>query len=108
MQQDDLFDSAKVVTVPEDAARRAAELAEKLNRWNIEYYVNDNPSVPDSVYDAAFQELEKLESEYPSLKTPHSPTQRVGGEVRSDLAKITHRVLHSHGNGLLRPGGLCL
>ena len=92
MQQDDLFDSAKVVTVPEDAARRAAELAEKLNRWNIEYYVNDNPSVPDSVYDAAFQELEKLESEYPSLKTPHSPTQRVGGEVRSDLAKITHRV----------------
>ena len=44
------------------------------------------------MYDAAFQELEKLESEYPSLKTPHSPTQRVGGEVRSDLAKITHRV----------------
>lgn len=63
-----------------------------LHRWNYEYYVLDNPSVPDAEYDKAFQELAALEEKFPELKTPTSPTQRVGGEVRSDLGKVKHAV----------------
>ena len=71
---------------------RAEELARKLHRWNYEYYVLDEPSVPDSEYDRAFAELSEIEAAWPALKTPSSPTQRVGGEVRSDLAKVRHAV----------------
>lgn len=71
---------------------RAEELARKLHRWNYEYYVLDEPSVPDSEYDRAFAELSGIEAAWPALKTPSSPTQRVGGEVRSDLAKVRHAV----------------
>lgn len=72
--------------------QQAARLAARLHQWNYEYYVLDNPSVPDSEYDRVFQELSQLEELYPSLKIPNSPTQRVGGAVRSDLAKVRHAV----------------
>ncbi len=78
---------------PTDAEREEAlRLAQDLHRWNYEYYVLDNPSVPDSEYDKAFRALSTLEEKYPGLKSPTSPTQRVGGEVRSDLGKVTHAV----------------
>ncbi len=78
---------------PTDAEREEAlRLAQDLHRWNYEYYVLDNPSVPDSEYDKAFRALSALEEKYPGLKSPTSPTQRVGGEVRSDLGKVTHAV----------------
>lgn len=72
--------------------QQAAHLASLLHKWNYEYYVLDNPSVPDSEYDRVFRELSQLENQYPALKTPNSPTQRVGGAVRSDLAKVRHAV----------------
>ncbi len=76
-----------------DAARvRVLELTELLNRYNHEYYVLDAPSVPDSEYDRLFAELGVLEARWPELRTPWSPTQRVGGEVRSDLKKVKHAV----------------
>lgn len=78
--------------IPQEAQNRARELAELLHRYNYEYYVLDTPSVPDSEYDRLFRELSALEETYPALKTPTSPTQRVGGEVRSDLGKVTHAV----------------
>lgn len=88
----DLFASSAPAAVTDDERKRARALAETLHRWNYEYYVLDNPSVPDAEYDKAFQELAALEDKYPELKTPTSPTQRVGGEVRSDLGKVKHAV----------------
>ena len=74
------------------AAARMRALEKDLERWNYEYYVLDAPSVPDSEYDKAFRELSELEKQFPDLKSPASPTQRVGGEARSDLAKVRHPV----------------
>lgn len=76
----------------EEVAGRMREYAELLNRWNHEYYVLDNPSVPDAEYDRVFRALSELEARYPALRSSASPTLRVGGEVRSDLAKVRHAV----------------
>ena len=90
----DLFESALGAdeTALDQARERVDELTRNLERWNYEYYVLDNPSVPDSEYDKAFRELQGLEARYPSLASPTSPTQRVGGAARSDLKKVTHAV----------------
>ncbi len=76
----------------EEVAARMKQYAALLNRWNYEYYVLDNPSVPDAEYDRIFRALADLEARYPALKSPASPTLRVGGEVRSDLQKVRHAV----------------
>ena len=71
---------------------RVNELREKLEQFNHEYYVFDNPSVDDYTYDMMMQELKKLESDYPELADPNSPTQRVGGEALNDFEKVEHKV----------------
>lgn len=63
----------------------------QLQQYNYEYYVLDNPSVADSVYDTLYHELVALEAEYPEYISQDSPTQRVGGEVLSGFSKIQHR-----------------
>jgi DNA ligase (NAD+) len=63
-----------------------------LNQYGYEYYVLDKPSVPDSEYDKRMQELIALETEFPQLKTPNSPTQRIGGEVLEGFQKVRHRI----------------
>ncbi len=73
-------------------AERAAELREILNRASHEYHVLDRPVLSDAAYDRLFRELQKLETSYPELRTADSPTQRVGAEVQSALAKHTHAV----------------
>lgn len=78
--------------VPDQVRNRAGQLARLLHRYNYEYYVLDEPSVPDSEYDRLFAELAALEERYPQLRSASSPTQRVGGEVRPDLAKVAHAV----------------
>ncbi|GAA3317333.1 hypothetical protein GCM10020331_015790 [Ectobacillus funiculus] len=60
---------------------RIEELRAILNELNYEYYVLDNPSVPDAEYDRYMQELLRLEEENPELTTEDSPTVRVGGPV---------------------------
>ena len=55
------------------------QLASVLEKWNEEYYVLDNPSVPDSEYDNKFRELQSLELKHPEFKSPNSPTTKVGG-----------------------------
>lgn len=70
----------------------ARRLADQIRQWDHEYYVLDAPSVPDAEYDRVFRELVALESRYPELRDPASPTQRVGGVARDDLGKVTHRV----------------
>ncbi len=76
----------------EKIASRMCSLEKDLERWNYEYYVLDAPSVPDSEYDKAFRELSELEKAHPELKSEASPTERVGGAARSDLAKVRHAV----------------
>ena len=76
----------------EKIASRMRSLEKDLERWNYEYYVLDAPSVPDSEYDKAFRELSELEKAHPELKSEASPTERVGGAARSDLAKVRHAV----------------
>jgi DNA ligase (NAD+) len=78
------------VSAPADAAARAAELREQVSRHSYRYHVLDDPEVGDDVYDALFNELKALESEYPELVQPDSPTQRVGEEPVSALQKVEH------------------
>ncbi len=70
---------------------RIEEIRKTLERYNYEYYVLDNPSVPDSEYDCLMNELIALEKEHPELISPYSPTQRVGGKVLSAFEKIKHK-----------------
>lgn len=69
-----------------------ARAEDLLERWNHEYYVLDRPSVPDAEYDRVFRLLSALEAKFPHMKSANSPTSRVGGEARSDLVKVTHKV----------------
>ncbi|GLC26083.1 NAD-dependent DNA ligase LigA [Roseisolibacter agri] len=77
---------------PAALAARAATLREQLERASHEYYVLDRPSLADAEYDRLFRELQTLEAEHPSLRTPDSPTQRVGAEPQSALPKHQHLV----------------
>ncbi|ERJ12982.1 NAD-dependent DNA ligase LigA [Haloplasma contractile] len=72
--------------------KRIHELREKLNKYNYEYYVLDNPTVPDSDYDRLMQELINLEREYPCYNSDDSPTQRVGGQVLDQFKKVEHEI----------------
>jgi DNA ligase (NAD+) len=75
----------------EQAQARVLELRTLIDRANRQYYVLDNPEITDAEYDALFRELLDLETQYPSLITPDSPTQRVGGPPSDAFAKVTHR-----------------
>ena len=72
------------------AEKRVQELQTLLNQYNYEYHVLDKPSVPDSEYDRLLRELIDYEDKFPELRTPDSPTQRVGGEVLSMFEKVEH------------------
>ncbi|WP_227396850.1 NAD-dependent DNA ligase LigA [Jeotgalibacillus aurantiacus] len=71
--------------------KRVQELHDKLNQYNYEYHVLDQPSVPDSEYDQLLNELKEIEQQYPELITEDSPTQRVGGAVLEQFSKVEHR-----------------
>lgn len=74
------------------AENRAQELREEIERHNHNYYDLDNPTIEDDQYDALMRELKAIEAEYPSIVTPDSPTQRVGGIASSSFEKVTHAV----------------
>ncbi len=71
--------------------KRIKELRELLNQYGYEYYVLDNPSVPDSEYDRCMRELIRLEEEHPEYYDSNSPTQRVGGAVLDQFTKVEHK-----------------
>jgi DNA ligase (NAD+) len=77
---------------PEARAERARRLRAAIAAADHNYYVLDQPTIPDAEYDRLFQELKALEEAHPELVTPDSPTQRVGGAVRPDLPKVRHAV----------------
>lgn len=80
--------------------QRLAALTTQLNQYAHEYYVLDQPTVPDAEYDRLFRELQQLEIQSPELVAPESPTQRVGGEPLSAFASVQHEMpMLSLGNG---------
>ena len=72
------------------AEQRAAELRELLAHHNHLYYVLDEPEIGDDAYDALLNELRVLEEEYPQLRSPDSPTQRVGAPPLDRFEQVKH------------------
>jgi len=72
------------------SAERAATLRDLLRHHAHRYYVLDAPEIPDAEYDRLFRELQALEEADPALRTPDSPTQRVGGTVLAGFAPVRH------------------
>jgi DNA ligase (NAD+) len=71
---------------------RVAALREQLAAYDYRYYVLDDPSVDDSVYDGLMRELRDLEAAHPELVSPDSPTQRVGGTAVAEFGVVEHAV----------------
>jgi DNA ligase (NAD+) len=71
---------------------RAVELRETLDRYNYRYHALDDPEVPDAEYDRLMGELRALETEYPRLLTPDSPTQRVGAAPVAAFGTVRHHM----------------
>jgi len=73
-----------------DDAQIYNELKDTLNYHSYRYYVLDDPAVPDAEYDRLLRELETLERAHPALRTPDSPTQRVGAAPAEHFEKFSH------------------
>ncbi|MDP4534679.1 NAD-dependent DNA ligase LigA [Alkalimonas collagenimarina] len=72
--------------------QQVEQLQAQLNQYSYEYYVLDQPTVPDAEYDRLFRELQQLEQQHPEWVRPDSPTQRVGDKPLSQFAQIQHKV----------------
>jgi len=71
--------------------KEIVELRDEIHRHEELYYVNDNPEISDSEYDALLARLQELEAKHPELITPDSPTQRVGGRPAEGFPEVVHR-----------------
>lgn len=92
-QAADFFGRTRAAEMTEsEAPERMRALEAILERCNYEYYVLDAPTLPDAEYDRLWNELSALEERFPALRSPASPTLRVGGAPRSDLAKVVHEM----------------
>ncbi|WP_416380867.1 NAD-dependent DNA ligase LigA [Georgenia sp. H159] len=76
---------------PPEARERWTDLAEQVESAQFAYYVRDAPTISDAEFDAMFRELEELEEQHPDLRTPDSPTQRVGGTYSTEFDTVEHR-----------------
>jgi len=74
------------------SAQRVEELRSLLQHHGHLYYVLDAPALPDAEYDRLFRELQDLETQHPDLRTPDSPTQRVGGKPLAQFDSVRHAV----------------
>src|SRR6185369_17091278 len=74
-----------------DAAHECERLRREIEQHNYRYYVLDDPLVSDAEYDALLRRLQQLEDEHPELRTPDSPTQRVGAAPLEKFATARHR-----------------
>jgi DNA ligase (NAD+) len=77
-------------TVDAAARHRHAELSAEITEANHRYHVLDSPTISDAEYDAFMRELRELEERYPELRTPDSPTQRVGGAISTEFTPVEH------------------
>ncbi len=76
----------------QEAKLRVEDLRSQIGYHDYRYYVLDDPEIDDAKYDALMRELRELESTYPQLITPDSPTQRVSGQPVETLGVVEHRV----------------
>ena len=72
--------------------REVESLRVSLENWNYQYYVLDQPTVPDADYDRALRRLQELEAQHPELLRPDSPTQRVGAQALSEFTQVAHEM----------------
>ncbi|AOM83923.1 NAD-dependent DNA ligase LigA [Salisediminibacterium beveridgei] len=80
------------MTEKEDVKQRIDDLTDQINHYAHQYYVLDNPKVPDAEYDRLIQELKELEENHPDLKRIDSPSERVGGKPLDHFQKVQHEV----------------
>ncbi|MFC0508414.1 NAD-dependent DNA ligase LigA [Micromonospora costi] len=73
-----------------EARDRHTTLSRELTEHQYRYYVLDSPKITDAEFDRQLRELEALEEQYPALRTPDSPTQRVGGTFSTDFTPVQH------------------
>jgi DNA ligase (NAD+) len=78
--------------VPPEVRSRVDTLRREIEQHNYNYYVLDQPTIPDAEYDRLYRELQALETAHPELVTPDSPTQRVGGKPLDEFPKVRHAV----------------
>ncbi|SED80354.1 DNA ligase (NAD+) [Streptomyces sp. 2231.1] len=82
---------AETTAVPAEAREKHARLAEQVEEHRFRYYVKDAPVVSDADFDRLLKTLEALEAEYPELRTPDSPTQKVAGSYATEFTAVEHR-----------------
>ena len=75
---------------PPDVREEHERLAQEIDENAYRYYVLDDPTVSDAEYDTAMRRLQELEDAYPDLRTPSSPTQRVGGTYSTQFTAVDH------------------
>lgn len=78
--------------VSDKIKKRVEKLREEIHHHDYKYYVENNPEISDYEYDQLLRELKQLEEKYPSLKSPTSPTQRVGGQPVEGFPTIEHEI----------------
>ncbi|MGB4833693.1 MAG: NAD-dependent DNA ligase LigA [Candidatus Moraniibacteriota bacterium] len=74
------------------AQARIVKLVQEIDYHRHRYHVLDTPEISDEAYDSLFRELESLEHDFPALRSPNSPTSRVGAEPRTEFRKVRHAV----------------
>ncbi|GGV25469.1 DNA ligase 1 [Streptomyces filipinensis] len=77
--------------VPAEARDKHAQLAEQIEEHRFRYYVKDAPVISDAEFDRLLKTLEALEEQYPELRTPDSPTQKVAGSYATEFTAVEHR-----------------
>ncbi|MFF9493601.1 NAD-dependent DNA ligase LigA [Streptomyces flaveolus] len=82
---------AETTSVPAEAREKHVQLAEQIEEHRFRYYVKDAPVISDADFDRLLRSLEALEEEYPELRTPDSPTQKVAGSYETEFTAVEHR-----------------
>ncbi len=82
--------SDEVRATPAEARAEHQEIAEQVEEARWRYFVLDDPTLSDADYDVRLRRLQSLEEQYPELRTPDSPTQKVGGAVSTDFTAVDH------------------
>ncbi len=85
------IDKQEINRVPSGGSERIVQLRALIDRYNYQYYVQDQPTVADAEYDGLFRELQTLEGRYPELLLSDSPTQRVGSAPLKSFVEVSHQ-----------------
>jgi DNA ligase (NAD+) len=80
------------MTIPDKIIQEAQELRDAINRHNHLYYVLDAPEISDAEYDKLLRRLIEIEETHPELRTPDSPTQRVGAAPAEQFSPVRHTI----------------